>query len=98
VQEAMNEYILHLFLKEVKKSIPPWWSSSLSKAIKAKQSFYKRYIRSKTHADHVRYVSHRNLVKSKAQSAQISYEKSLIKNVQSNRKAFVKSKQKVTMK
>ena len=77
---------------------PPWWSKGVSRAIKAKHSLYKRYVRSKPHADYLQYAAQRNLVKSKVRSAQISYERSLLKNMQSNPKAFysyVKSKQRI---
>ena len=94
VQEAMGKYIPKSIPKP-SKATPPWWSKCLTKAIKAKKYLLKRYSRSKSNYDYAQYAAQRNLVKSKVRYAQISYEKSLLRKLQSNLKAFysyVKSK------
>ncbi|XP_065891034.1 uncharacterized protein [Dysidea avara] len=77
---------------------PPWWTKSISVAIKAKHSALSRYRRSRSCADYANYKTKRNIVKCKLRTAQKTYEQSLLNKFKSNPKAFysyVKSKQKV---
>ena len=77
---------------------PPWWTKSISVAIKAKHSAFSRYGRSRSHADYANYKTKCNIVKCKLRTAQKSYEQSLLNKFKPNPKAFysyVKSKQKV---
>lgn len=86
---------LHLFL-EVVRNLHHLGGPAV---IKAKQS-YKKDVPSLRHilTIYVLWIAHRNLVKSKVRSAQISNQKSLMRNLQSTPKAvysYVKSKQKI---
>ena len=49
---------------------PPWWTKSISVAIKAKHSAFSRYRRSRSCADYANYKTKRNIVKCKLRTAQ----------------------------
>ena len=77
---------------------PPWWNKSLASDIAIKRQFYLNYMQTSSHADYLKYVNQRNLVKSRVRNAQITYEDNLINKMKTNPKAlynYVKCKQKV---
>ena len=97
VLNASTEYIPKV-IKRPTCNKPPWWSPHIGRAIKEKQKFYSHYKFTHSDADFAVYTQRRNQVKSMIRSAKSLYDKSLINNFTSNRKAlygYVRDKRKV---
>jgi hypothetical protein len=80
------------------KLLPPWWSSSLRRAVKRKEEIYQRYLHTRRTKEYREYTQQRNSTTSKIRAAQREYERKLIYDFKTNPKPFygyMRGKQKV---
>ena len=79
-------------------SKPPWLKSSVKKAVRKKNSMFRRWRNSGLQSDYQEYVVYRNIATEKVRQARLNYEKGLMLKFKNNPKPFykyVRRKQKV---
>ena len=74
--------------KRTPSNKPPWWTSSLAKAIKQKQELYSTFKFTHLSSDYKAYTIKRNKVKSMTRAAQAKYDQKLIDKFHDNPKAL----------
>ena len=71
-----------------KKGKPPWWSATIRRSIRTRDTMWRKYKTSPTHGAWVRYKAARNLAVKRQRGAKYKYEIRLASHVKSHPKKY----------